>query len=137
VSVSQDRDKGVVTLKGKVATESDKAQVGSIAKSLSPGQVVGNEVAVLPPGEESTAKAINSDLDEAIRKNLDAALLQNKLHDQVKYDVKNSVVTLTGEVPSPALRVTAQQIAEGVPNVKQVVNKLDVKNQKATSSPTS
>ena len=35
VSVSQDRDKGVVTLTGHVAAESDKVQAESIAKSFS------------------------------------------------------------------------------------------------------
>jgi hypothetical protein len=39
-------------------------------------------------------------LDKGIEKNLDAALIQNKLHDNVKYDVKSGVVTLTGEVIS-------------------------------------
>jgi osmotically-inducible protein OsmY len=133
VSVSQDRDKGVVTLKGKVAAEGEKLQAESIAKSLAAGQVVGNEIAVLPPGAESIAKTINSDLDDGIKKNLDAALLQSGLHDDVKYDVKNGVVTLTGAVNSQTTRSTAQQTASKVPNVLQVVNKLDVKNQKATT----
>ncbi len=38
VSVSQDRDKGVVTLGGHVAADADKAQAESIAKSLAAGQ---------------------------------------------------------------------------------------------------
>ncbi|MGO9573708.1 MAG: BON domain-containing protein [Terriglobales bacterium] len=33
VSVSQDRDKGIVTLGGQVASESDKSQAESLAKS--------------------------------------------------------------------------------------------------------
>jgi osmotically-inducible protein OsmY len=134
VAVSQDRDKGVVTLKGSVAQGADKAQAESIAKSLAAGQVVANEIAVLPPGAESTAKAINSDLDDAIKKNLDAALIASAMQKQVKYDVKNGVVTLTGEVTSQAARGEAQKIAAAVPNVQQVVNKLDVKGQKATST---
>ena len=134
VSVSQDLDKGVVTLKGSVANDSDKAKAESLARAAAGNQVVGNEIAVLPPGGETLAKAVNADLDGAISKNLDAALLLNKMHDQVKYDVKSSVVTLTGEVNSQALRADAQRIAMAVPSVTQVVNKLDVKNQKATSS---
>ena len=134
VAVSQDVDKGVVTLKGSVATEADKARAESLARSAAGNQVVGNEIAVLPPGAESVAKAVNSDLDDGIAKNLDAALLQNKMHDQVKYEVKSGVVTLKGEVNSQALRADAQRVALSVPNVKQVVNKLDVKNQKASSS---
>jgi len=134
VSVSQDRDKGVVTLGGHVAAEVDKSQAESIAKSIATGQVVSNQIAVLPPSAESDAKAVNSDLDKGVEKNLDAALIKNRLHKGVKYQVKNSVVTLTGEVNSQAQRSQVERVASSVPNVKQVVNELQVKNQKATSS---
>jgi len=134
VSVSQDRDKGVITLGGHVVAENDKAQAESIAKSLAGAQVVANQIAVIPPGAESEARTVNSDLDEGIEKNLDAALVANKLRDDVKYDVKNAVVTLSGEVNSPAVREQAAKVAATVPNVKQIVNELQVKNQKATSS---
>ena len=134
VSVTQDREKCVVTLDGHVAADGDKAQAMSIAISMAGGQVVSNQIAVIPPGAESAAKAMNSDLDDGIGKNLDAALIQNKLHKSVKYDVKNAVVTLTGEVNSQSKRQQAESIASSVPNVRQVVNELQVKNQKATSS---
>jgi len=134
VTVSQDRDKGIVTLGGQVASENDKSQAESIAKSLAGAQVVADQIAVIPVGAEKEAKAVNSDLDQGIEKNLDAALIQNKLHKSVKYEVKNGVVTLTGEVNSEAKRALAEKVATGVPNVTQVVNNLQVKNQKASSS---
>ena len=134
VTVSQDRDKGVVTLGGQVASESDKSQAESVAKSLAGAQVVADQIAVIPVGAEKEAKAVNSDLDQGIEKNLDAALIQNKLHKSVKYEVKNGVVTLTGEVNSQHKRDRAEKVATSVPNVKQVVNDLQVKNQKASSS---
>ena len=134
VSVSQDRDKGIVTLGGHVAADADKAQAESIAKSLAAGQVVANQIAVMPPGGESAARAMNSDLDTGIEKNLDAALIQNGLQRNVKYDVKNGVVTLTGEVKSNSVRAQAEQIASSVPNVRQVVNELQSRSQKASSS---
>jgi osmotically-inducible protein OsmY len=134
VSVNQDRDKGVVTLGGHVATEGDKSQAESIAKSIAGGQVVSDQIAVIPPGAEREAKAVNSDLDKGIEKNLDAALIQHRLHKSVKYGVKNGVVTLTGEVNSQSKRAEAERVASSVPNVQQVVNELQVKNQKASSS---
>jgi len=134
VSVSQDRDKGVVTLDGHVRSDSEKAQAESIARSFAKGEVVANQIAVLPAGGTSTAKTINSDLDKAIEKNLDAALLQKSLHDDVSYEVVNGVVTLTGTVHSEAQRSDAQSLASRLPNVQQVVNKLEVSNQRATSS---
>src|SRR5580765_1620415 len=134
VSVSQDRDKGIVTLSGNVTSENDKSQAESIAKSIAGSQVVADQIAVIPAGIEKEAKAVNSDLDAGIEKNLDAALIQNKMHDNVKYEVKSGVVTLTGEVNSQSKRDHAEMVATRVPNVKQVVNDLQVKNQKASSS---
>jgi hyperosmotically inducible protein len=133
VSVSQDRDKGLVTLSGKVATDSDKAQAESIAKSQAAGQVVADEIAVIPPNDASAAKTVNSDLDKGIEKNLHAALTQKRLQKAVKYDVKNGVVTLKGKVNSPSQRAEAESVTSSVPNVTQVVNELEVKNQRATS----
>ena len=133
VSVSQDRDKGVVTLGGQVATDDAKGQAESIAKSMAAGQVVANQVAVIPPGLESDAKTINSDLDKGIDKNLHAALVASRFDSQVNYDVKNRVVVLKGAVDSQAKRADVAKVAAGVPNVEQVVNEVQVKNQKATS----
>ena len=74
---------------------------------------------------------MNSDLDQGIEKNLDAALIQNKMHDSVNYAVKNGVVTLTGEVNSEDKRARAEKVAAGVPNVQQVVN--DCSDQESES----
>jgi hyperosmotically inducible periplasmic protein len=134
VTVSQDRDKGVVTLGGQVANDSDKTQAEALAKSLAGTQVVADQIAMLPPGLEKETKAVNTDLDEGIEKNLDAALIQSNLLKSVKYEVKNGVVTLTGEVNSQNKRVRAEKVATSVPNVQQVVNNLQIKDQKASSS---
>jgi hypothetical protein len=40
---------------------------------------------VIPPGVESEAKAVNSDLDKGIEKNLDAALIQNRLQKSARW----------------------------------------------------
>jgi len=134
VSITQDRDKGVVTLGGQVEGDRDKAQAEGIATSIAGGQVVSNQIAVVPLRAASEARSVNADLDKGIEQNLDAALIQNKLHDHVSYAVKNHVVTLTGEVDSQSRRREAEAVAASVPNVEQVVNELQVKNQKATSS---
>jgi osmotically-inducible protein OsmY len=134
VSVKEDRDKGVVTLGGKVATDVDKARAESIAKAQAAGEVVANEIAVVPPNDASAAKTVNSDLDKGIDKNLDAQLVANRLNHDVKYSVKNGVVTLKGTVNSAATSREAASIAARVPNVTQVVNELEVHYTKATSS---
>jgi hyperosmotically inducible periplasmic protein len=136
VKVSQDRDKGVVTLTGTTQSEDQRGQAESIAKSIATNQVVSNEVSVLPPGNESAAKTENSDLDKAIEKHYDAVLVKHRLNHDFKYDVKNGVVTLTGAVHSEAERQQAEKLARQVPDVQQVVNELQVKkeHQKATTS---
>ena len=134
VTVHEDRAKGVVTLGGQVASDADKSQAESIAKSNAEGQVVADEITVLPGNTNtSDAKTYNSDLDKGIEKNLDAALVSHGLKKGVKYDVKNGVVKLTGKVNSESKRSEAEKIAAGVPNVQQVVNELEVRGRKATS----
>jgi len=134
VTVSQDRDKGVVTLAGPVTRQNEKAQAESLASALAGKQVVANQIAVIPPGFEQEARTMNSDRDDGISSNLNAALIQNNMHDNVKYEVKSGVVTLTGDVASEFQRARAAQVATGVPFVQQVVNTLQVKDQKASSS---
>ena len=75
--------------------------------------MVADQIAVVPAGNGKDAKAVNSDLDEGIEKNLDAALIQNKMHDRVKYAVKNGVVTLTGEVISEDTRAPRRRRRPG------------------------
>jgi hyperosmotically inducible periplasmic protein len=133
VKVSQDRDLGVVTLTGTLPSDDQKAQAESIARSFAAPQVVANQITVAPPGGESDAKKIDSDLDGGIEKDLDAALIQHGMKT-VKYDVSKGVVKLTGDVNSQGRRAEAQRVAAGVPNVKQVVNELQVKKQKASST---
>jgi hyperosmotically inducible periplasmic protein len=135
VNVSQDRDKGIVTLGGTVATDDQKAQAASIAQPIAGSEVLANQIAVRPPNDKSDARIIDSDLDKSIDKNVDAKLVQMRLQHAVKHDVKNGVVTLKGEVTSQSRREIVEKTVAGLPNVKQVVNELEVKNQKATSTP--
>jgi osmotically-inducible protein OsmY len=134
VTVKQDRDKGVLTLGGSVANDADKARAEAAAKAVAPHDVVANEIKVLPPGLESDAKTVSSDVDDAIEKNLDAALVQAGYKKGVNYSVKSAVVTLTGTVQTEAARTAIEKVAAGVPNVAQVVNTLEIKDHRATTT---
>lgn len=133
ISVSQDRDKGVVTLTGHVATDAEKAQAASLAKSIAGPQIVANEIIVTPAGIEAKATKINAALDDAVASDLKAYFIQYGLIDSVSYSVHGGVVTLTGHVDSVAKRKQAEKLASSVKNVTQVVNELQVKDQKATA----
>ena len=132
VSVDEDREKGVVTLKGSVASDAEKAQAEAIAKAAAPRDVIANEIRVLPAGMEERADDVADDLDAGIERNLDAAFTSADVRD-ITRKVETQVVTLTGDVMSEADRRRIEKLAAAVPNVKQVVNKLEVRNQRATS----
>jgi hyperosmotically inducible protein len=134
VSVTQDRDKGVVTLSGRVATDADKANADQIARSFATDQVVANQLAVLPATDTAPAKTVYADLDKGIDNNLDAALISGGYTTGVGHSTKNGVVTLTGTVDTANQRKQLETIAQGVPNTQQVVNEIQTRHQKATSS---
>ena len=135
VKADQDRAKGVITLKGEVPTEADKDRADQIAKAESQGQVVANEIAVRAPGAEDRMADTQSALDDGIEENFKAQMIQNKL-DGVDYDSKEGVLTLKGKVKTPAERQMAERLAASVPNVKQVVNELEISGRQPATSTT-
>ena len=127
VTVSEDRDKNVITLGGTLHSEDAKTRAGDVAKAAAGDRIIANEISVQPVGNESDAKAIASNVDDAIEKNYKAALIANHLKsDHIRYDSKNGVLTLKGNVKNAKDRQDAQQIASTVPNVQQVVNEIEV-----------
>lgn len=128
VNVDEDRDKGVLTLKGEVKTEEQKAQAEDIAKASAGNMIVANEISVRPEGMENEARRIENKTDDGIKSNLEAAFTANKLDNQdIDIDVNNGVVTLKGDVDTAAMRSKAEKLAAKIPNVTQVVNELEVK----------
>jgi len=123
VSVTQDREKGVVTLGGHVGNDADKARASQIAQSLAAAQVVAGPT-----------KTVYADLDKGIASNLDAALISAGYRTGIRHEVKNGVVTLTGTVDTEDQRQQLQKIAQGVPNAQQVVNEIQTRHQKASST---
>lgn len=134
VSVAQDRDAGVVTLRGTVVTEAEKTAAAAAAQRVAGTQVVANEIVVTPPGGEDVAEDVSAALDEGIESNMKALMIRMGEPSDVDYRVKAAVVTLTGSVASQAARAEVEKAAASVPNVKQVVNELQVRDQKATTT---
>jgi hyperosmotically inducible periplasmic protein len=135
VKVSQDRDKGVLTLTGDVESADQKSQAEIVAAQAAPGYAISNELGVRPVGAESQAKAVDSNLDDAIEKNYKASLKAHKnLDDQsISYNAKNGTLVLKGSVKTSAQKSEAQTLAKAVPNVKEVVNEIEVKPDKDTT----
>jgi hyperosmotically inducible periplasmic protein len=131
VDVSQDREKGVMTLKGDVASADAKQQAESLAKVAAPDYTVANEIGVRPP-EAANAGAVASNLDSAIEDNFKAAIKGHEnLDDQsIHASAKNGTLVIKGSVKTPTQKKEVGSLASKVPNVQQVVNELEVKPDK-------
>jgi hyperosmotically inducible periplasmic protein len=135
LKVAVNNDKQLVTLTGDVKSQQDKDRAEELAKTTAAGFVVSDEIGVRPEGDESSAKKIDSNLDEAIEKDFKAAIIANRMEKQrIRYDAKNGVLTLKGNVDNSTQREQVEKLAAGVPNVQQVVNELDVKGSKKKPS---
>ncbi|HMC32272.1 MAG TPA: BON domain-containing protein [Candidatus Angelobacter sp.] len=131
LKVNVNHDKELVTLTGEVKTQEDKDRAGELAKTASSGYIVSNEVGVRPEGVERDARKIDSNVDDAIEKDFKAVIIAHRLEKQhIRFDAKNGVLTLKGNVDTPGQRDQVEKLAASVPNVQQVVNELDVKGGK-------
>jgi len=127
VNVDWDADKKVITLKGRTRSDDLKSRASEVAQQAAPGVVVSNELSIEPVGAESAAKKIEGNVDGAIEKDFKAALISNQLdHAGVRYHAKNGVLTLEGKVKNTDQRTEVEKLADSVPNVQQVVNKINV-----------
>lgn len=128
VTVREDADKNVIMLGGAVRAEAAKQQAAQVAQGAAGNRIIANEVSVQPVGHETDAKRIASNVDSAIEDNYMAALISKGLNKQsIRYDSKNGVLTLKGSVKSSEQRKEAEQVADNVPNVEQVVNEIQVR----------
>ncbi|HEX6881230.1 MAG TPA: BON domain-containing protein [Terriglobales bacterium] len=136
VKVDVDNDKKVVRLDGNVQTDAQKDQAEQIAKSAAPSYVVANEIGVRPDNAEGQARKVDNSLDDGIKDNWKALEAKNSWGNQhINADVNNGVLTLKGDVDTPALRSKIEKAAAQIPNVTQVVNELDVKTAKHGRKP--
>ena len=135
VSVSQDREKGVMTLKGDVATDDQKQQAGTLAQQAAPDYQIANEIGVRPPNTDQ-AGSVASDVDKGIEDNFKAAIKAHKaLDDQsISGSAKNGTLEIKGSVKTAEQKKEVEKLAKQVPNVQQVVNELEVKPNKHSTA---
>ncbi len=127
INVDWDKDKRVIALNGRVRSEELKTKAGQVAQQAAPGDVISNQLSIEPVDQEHAAKTIEKNVDGAIEKNFKAVLIANHLDkERIRYNAKNGVLTLNGKVKTPEQRMQVQKLAATVPNVGEVVNKLDV-----------
>jgi osmotically-inducible protein OsmY len=130
LSVDVNKDKGVVTLSGRVPSEQDKDRAGQVAQAVAGQLVVANQISIEPPGVASQAREIEGNIDDSIEKQFKALLIANHWDkEHIAYKSKNGVLTLRGRVPDMQDRADVEKVAATVPHVTQVVNELDVKGK--------
>lgn len=135
VGVSQDREKGVITLTGNVPTFDQKTQAETLAKQAAPDYTIADEIGVRPSGD-SNAGSVASNRDSAIEDNFKASIkAHNNLDDQsIHFKAKNGTLILKGTVKTLDQKKEAESLAKQVPNVQQVVNELEVKPKKHSTA---
>jgi hyperosmotically inducible protein len=136
VSVSQDRDKGVMTLTGNVTSDDQKTQAENLARQSAPDYTIADEIGVRPAGDQSQAGSVASSLDSGIEDNFKASIKGHKnLDDQsIHAKAKNGTLVLTGSVKTVGQKKEAERLAKKVPNVQQVVNELEVEPKKHSTA---
>jgi len=112
---------GVVTLTGQVPTDNDKKAVEDITRSTKGVENVVNNLSVDPK-----AQAAISDKQRAADLEIKVALLESVLNNpqlktqNIKVDVINNDVRLSGSVQSSDQKANAESIARAIPNVHSV-----------------
>lgn len=131
VEVSQDRHKGMITLRGIVGSTDRKTRAVALAQQAAPGYAITDQIQVNNSGlqgmEQSAQK--NTALDNAIqnkfKQNLDSNRRLSK--EAIQYSAANGTLYLKGSVKSDRDRKAADELAKKVPQVQHVVNDLAVK----------
>lgn len=109
--------KGVATLSGQVADDAAKASAETAVKAVKGVKSVVNNITVAPPPPPPVISA-----DDSLKTNVTAAL---KDYPTLTADVKDGVVTLTGEIQRSALPKVMQALNALHP--KKIENKATVK----------
>ena len=124
VTADYDTGSDVVHVMGIVQTEADRQRAGDIVlQAVNHEAQVANEVTVAG-GHTETANDLDGGIETRLGNvvDLDASLKDS----DVTFDSNNGVVTVTGRVPTAALKDRVDQIARNEAGVRDVVNSLEV-----------
>jgi osmotically-inducible protein OsmY len=136
-NIDVDTKDGQVTLKGSVASEGERQQALSIARSTDGVTMVHDNLVVDRGASASRRDASPGAGTRGADDRIDDAWITMKIqskyfiHDEIKsrkvdVDTTNGVVTLNGSVPSDVAKGAAEVIAQDTDGVARVVNNLKV-----------
>jgi hyperosmotically inducible protein len=124
-NINVDTKGGVVTLTGVVTTQANKEQAERIAMNTEGVTRVINNITVETDGEHAAAGAGMSASDLAILSKIKTRYVAEDVIG-AKVEVRDGVVTLTGNVENAQIRVRAENIARATSGVKSVNNMIEV-----------
>lgn len=119
LDINVDTWNGVVTLFGIVPSQEAKAAAEADAHAESSVKRVENELQVVASADQAAGKVRDEELEHAVRQAFDTPNLED-----IRIEVKNEVVRLTGTVPNGARRLEATLAARAVPGVRAVEDDL-------------
>ncbi len=124
-NINVDTKGGVVTLTGVVMTQANKEQAERIARNTEGVTRVINNVTVEMEGEYAGAGVGMSASDLAILSKIKTRYVAEDVTG-AKVEVRDGVVTLTGNVENAQIRGRAENIARATSGVKNVNNMIEV-----------
>ena len=126
MDISVDTQKGMVSLRGKVASADQKRVAEEVAKTVDGVTSVRNDLQVVPASERKAVNAEDKDLKNSVQSRIkqDARLKGS----DIDVRVDSGVVTLTGDVKDLGARARASEVARSVPGVRSVKNELQEKS---------
>jgi hyperosmotically inducible periplasmic protein len=124
-NINVDTKGGVVTLTGVVTTQANKEQAERIARNTEGVMRVINNITVETDGEHDDASAGMSASDLAILSKIKTRYVAEDVIG-AKVEVRDGLVTLTGNVENAQIRVRAENIARATSGVKSVNNMIEV-----------
>ncbi len=130
VTVSQDRQAGVITLSGIVGANDRKMRAEQLAQQSAPGYSIVDRIQVDNAGIQSEVQAASqaAQVDNSIEDHFRAALaLHRALKTQnIECTANNGILTLKGTVKTAQEKREAEDLAMKVPQVQHVVNEIQV-----------
>ncbi len=116
---------GVVTLFGIVPSQQAKDAAGADTRKVSGVKRVVNDLQVMTRAKEATVKVRDADIELDVKKALEKADFKD-----IRVEMKNGVVRLSGTVPTGARRLDAAVLARSIEGVRAVKDDLRIETAK-------
>jgi len=121
-NVSVTTAKGVITLRGQVASEAERQAAEAVARTIEGQRAVVNHLTVVPQAVRTAVERRDDQLVTDVRQAITKEASLRKATIDVR--AEKGVVTLTGKAPSLETSVRASEVVRWVSGVRAVRNEL-------------